>query len=60
MSQKVSTSCFKWVKDVSKIDEEFIKNYDNDNDIGFILKVDIEYPKELRDLHSDFPFYQIK
>ena len=41
---------------VSKIDKEFIKNYGNDRDIRFILKVDIEYPKELHDLHSYFPF----
>ena len=55
MSKKLPTDCFKWVIDVSKIDEEFIKNYDNDDDIGYILKVDIEYPKELHDLHSDLP-----
>ena len=41
---------------MSKIDEKFIKNYDNDSDIGFTLKVDIECPKELHDLHSDLPF----
>ena len=55
-SQKLPTGCFKWVKDLSKIDEEFIKNYDNDNDIGYVLKVDIECPKKLHDLHSDLLF----
>ena len=38
------------------VNEKFIKNYCNDSDIRFILKVDIEYPKELHDLHSDLPF----
>ena len=56
MSQKLPTSCFNWVKNVSKIDEELIKNYENDDDIGHILKVDIEYPKELHDLLSNSPF----
>ena len=56
MSKKLPTDHFVWVKDVSKIDEEFIKNYENDDNIGYILKVDIEYPKELHDLHSDLPF----
>ena len=55
MSQKLSIGSFKWVKNVSVIDEEFIKNYDNDRIIGFTLKVDTEYPEELHDLHSDLP-----
>ena len=37
MSQKLLTSCFNWVKNVSKIDDEFFKNCDND-DIGYIIK----------------------
>ena len=40
MSQKLPVGSFKWLKNVSLIDEEFIKNYDNDSDIRFILKVD--------------------
>ena len=56
MSQKQPVGIFKWVKNVSKTGEEFVKNYDNDCDIGFILKVVIEYPKELHDLHIDLPF----
>ena len=47
---------FKFVKNVSKIDEEFIKNYDEDSDKIYILEIDVEYPKNLHDLHSDLPF----
>ena len=39
-----------------KIDEYFIKNYDKDSDKGYILEVDVHYPKNLHDLHSDLPF----
>ena len=54
MSQNLAVGGFKWVKNVSIIDEKFIK--DCCNGIGFILKVDIEYSKELHDLHSYLPF----
>ena len=43
MSQKLPVNGFKWVKNVSK-------------NIGYFLNVDIEYPKELHNLHSDLPF----
>ena len=56
MSQKLPLNGFKWVKNVSTIDEDFIKNYDEDSDKEYILEVDVEYPKNLHDLHSDFPF----
>ena len=38
MSQKLPVNSFKWVKNTSKIDEEFIKNYDEDSDKGYFLK----------------------
>ena len=43
-------------KKVSRIDEDFIKNYDKDSDNGYILEVDIENSKELHELHNDLPF----
>ena len=57
MSQKLPVNGFKWVKNTLKIDEEFIKNYDEDNDKGYILEVDVKYPLKLHDLHSDLPFF---
>ena len=39
-----------------KFNEEFIKNYDEDSDKGYILEVDGEYPKNLNYLYSDLPF----
>ena len=44
------------VEDTSKINEEFIKNYNENNKKGYILEVHVEYPKKLHDLHSDLPF----
>ena len=40
--------------------QRFHKNYDEDGDIGYFFEVDIEYPRELHDLHSDLPFLQEK
>ena len=57
MSQKLPVNGFKWI-DTSEhvINEELIKNY-NENDIkGYILEVDVKYPKKIHNLHSDLPF----
>ena len=56
MSKPLPVDGFNFVKNVSKIDEDFIKNYDEDSDKGYILEVDVKYPKNLTDLHSDLPF----
>ena len=64
MSKKLPVNGFKWL-DTSeasalarsnKINEDFIKNYDENNDKGYILEVDVKYPKRLHKLHSDLPF----
>ena len=56
MIQPLPVNSFKWVVNVSKIEEDFIKSYDEDVDIGYFLEVVIEYPKELHVLHIDLPF----
>ena len=45
-----------WKKEVSKFDDEFIKNYDDNSNKGYILEIDVECPKNLFNLHSDLPF----
>ena len=50
MSQKLPVRNFKWIEkgDISKFNEAFIKNYDENSDKGYILEVDVEYPKNLQ------------
>ena len=58
MSQKLPGNDFKWEKqeELSKFNEVFIKNYDENGDIGYFFEVDIDYMKELSNLHKDFSF----
>ena len=56
MSQKLPVDGFKWIKKLSEFDESFVKNYYENNDKGYILEVDVEYPKILFNLHRDLPF----
>ena len=57
MSQKLPVNVAKWIKNVTGIDEKFIKNCDEDSDKGYIFEVDVKYPKRLHDLDSDLPFW---
>lgn len=55
MSQKLPISDFAWLS------EEEIENFDvcsipDDSPIGYVLEVDVTYPKEIHDAHSDLPF----
>ena len=51
MIQKLPYRNLKWD---DKITEDDIINYNNGR-TGYILEVDLEYPKELHDLHNDYP-----
>ena len=55
MSKKLPVNGFKWT-DNDEINEEFIKNYNENDNKGYILEVDVRYPKRLHNLHSDLPF----
>ena len=39
--QKLPVNNFGWIKDTSKFNEDFIKNYNEESDIGYFLEVDV-------------------
>ena len=55
MSKKLPVNGFKWI-DNNVRNEEFIKNYNENDHKGYILEVGIKYQKRLQELHSDLPF----
>ena len=60
MPKKLPVNGFKWLENDKTvklvINEEFIKNYNENDKKGYILQVDLKYPKKLHELHSDLPF----
>ena len=56
MSQNLAVNDFQWIIKISKFYEDFIKNYDDNCNKGYIFKVDVEYTKNLFNLHSDLLF----
>ena len=56
MSQKLPVNGFTWVETLPKFYERFIKDCNENSDIGYLLQVDIDYPKKLFNLHKDLPF----
>ena len=45
MCKKLPVSDFKWVDDLSIFTEDFIKNYDEEDDAVYLFVVDVEYQK---------------
>ena len=46
MSQKLPLNSLKWKKDMSRFNKEFIKHYHEYSNKGYILVVDVKYPKK--------------
>ena len=53
MSQKLPVNGFKWIKNLPQFNENFIRFCDENSDIGYFLKGDIDYPEKLFNLHKD-------
>ena len=56
MTEKLPVRGFRWMTDISKIDEDFVRSYNKNDNKGYILEVNVDYPNELQNLHSDLPF----
>ena len=44
MSQKLQVNKFEWIEDTSQFNEDFIKNYNEENNEGYFFEVDVQYP----------------
>ena len=44
-------------KKMINFNEDLIKNYDEDNNKGYILEADVKYTKILHDLHCHLPLF---
>ena len=55
MSKYLPYRGFEW-EDPENFNEEKIKNMKDDQKIGYLFEVDLTYPKELHDKHSDLPY----
>ena len=56
MLQKLPVNFLKWVEELSKFDEVFIKKYHENGNIGYFFEVDVEYPQKLLNIHKNFQF----
>ena len=56
MIQPLPTGRFKWVGDVGRFTPEKTGRLAKRGSKGYLLEVDVKYPKELHDLHNDLPF----
>ena len=45
-----------WIEYTSQFNVDFITNYDAENDEGYFLEVDIQYPEKLHELDNDLLF----
>ena len=58
MSQKLPLGGFKWVEETSHFNEHFIKSYNKDSGIGYLIEAVVQYPKKLHELLNDLPFFR--
>ena len=56
MCKKLPIDNFMWEQDLSILTNDFIKNYNENSDKGYLFHVDITYPQEIRELYADLPF----
>ena len=56
MSQELPVNIFKWIKVTFQFNEDFIKSCNEENDEGYFLEIDFQYPEKLHELDNDLQF----
>ena len=56
LSQTLPVNGFKWGNYLSQFNQIFVRDYDENSDIGYFLEVDIDHSEKLFNLHQDLPF----
>jgi hypothetical protein len=56
MIQKLPTHGFQWVENVEVFTKEIISKLVKKDTYGYVLEVDVEYPKNLHKKHNELPF----
>ena len=54
MRQYLPDANSKWVKNIDKTKQKLM-NIKSNSSTGYILEVDLEYPQEMHDIHTDYP-----
>ena len=44
------------IKGTSQFNEDFMKNYNEVTEKGYLLEVNVQYTEKLHELHNDLPF----
>ena len=55
ISKKLPISNFQWIEDLI-FTADYIKNYDENSDTGYLLVKGVTYPKDLYEKHKYLPF----
>ena len=50
---KITLRLFKWVEETSQFNEDFIKSYNKDSDIGYFPRVVVRNTEKLHELHNE-------
>ena len=56
MSQKLPVNNFEWIEDTFQFNEDFIKNYNEESNEVYFLKVNVQYLEKLHELHNHLLF----
>ena len=60
MCKKLPLNSFLWSSNLNKYTSNFIKNYNENSDLGYLLEVDVNYPKHVHKLHSDMSLLSVR